>query len=180
MEYPTVEYKALLLKKSNIPNAGKGLYTNEFIEKDKIILEYKGHISNNEELTSDEIDVAVDVGCGVSIVGSSLAAYINDNIVYQKIYKNQIEQVYSEEYISNWEEVFPRWDFSYNCEFLIIGKGEYAKVYIKTIRDIQAGEELFISYGPRYWLCRLQTDKNNKKLLSEKKSSILNNQLIKN
>lgn len=180
MDYPNVEPKALLLKKSNIPDAGKGLYTNEFIEKDKIILEYKGYISNTENLTSSESDVAVDVGCGVSIVGSSLAAYINDNIIYQKVYKNQIEQLYSPEYISNWDKVFPRWDFSYNCKFVIIGKGEYARIYIETIRDIQSGEELFIDYGARYWLCRFRTDKNNQKILSEKKSSILGYQLIKN
>jgi SET domain-containing protein len=35
-----------------------------------------------------------------------------------------------------------------NCEAYQRGN----KIYFKTLRDVKAGEELFIDYGPTYWL----------------------------
>src|SRR5690349_15209286 len=42
--------KHLVVKKSTIPNAGKGLYTKVFIPKRTLIVEYKGRITTWKEM----------------------------------------------------------------------------------------------------------------------------------
>ena len=45
--------KQLVIKKSTIPGAGKGLYTKKPIKKGNRIVEYKGKVSTWKEVDSD-------------------------------------------------------------------------------------------------------------------------------
>ena len=122
--------KFLVVKKSTIPGAGKGLFTEKFIPKGKKITEYKGKVSTWKEVNHNDglnayiyyvnrnhvIDGAINT--------SNLARYIND----AKGCETKIRP-------------------KNNCIFV----NEELRVYIEAKRDIEAGSELFVGYGKEYW-----------------------------
>src|SRR5436190_7161220 len=48
--------KQLVIKKSRLPAAGKGLFTNKFIKKGTRIVEYKGRITTWKETSKKDLD----------------------------------------------------------------------------------------------------------------------------
>src|SRR5689334_9259139 len=109
--------KHLVVKKSTLPNTGKGLFTKVFIPKDTRIVEYKGRITNWKEMK-----FAWDNGYIYSINNnhvidakrtlSALARYANDahGLVRVKGITN-------------------------NCVYINDG----LKAYIESVKDIPAG-----------------------------------------
>ncbi len=122
--------KQLVVKKSTLEGAGKGLFTKKLIPKGTRILEYKGRVSSWKEAYHDGgdngylffinrnnvIDARVDL--------KSLGRYVNDARGLTKV-----------KGITN------------NCEYTI----EKKRVYIDAVKDIPAGAELFVPYGKEYW-----------------------------
>jgi SET domain-containing protein len=122
--------KNLYVKKSTIPNAGKGLFTKVFIPKGTRIVEYKGKISTWKDVQDDDgkngyiffvnrnhvIDALPDK--------KALARYANDanGLVKIKGIRN-------------------------NAEYETEGK----KAYIISKKDIEAKSEIFVDYGDDYW-----------------------------
>jgi len=111
----------LFIKKSNIPNSGLGVFTNEFINKNIYLGNYIGkkrskyYPSNPyciEDYNGDTID-AIDYP-------RTIFAMINDSKFSN--YKN-------------------------NCEFIV--KKENVEIW--TTKIIKKGSELFIDYGEDYW-----------------------------
>ncbi len=120
----------LEVKRSNIPGSGKGLFTTKPIEKGAIIAEYKGKKTTWAEVDHKEGKNAyiyyVNRNCVIdaSEYTHTLARYAND-AKGLKIIKG----------ITN------------NCCF--IKEGE--RVFLKALRNISPGEELFAGYGKEYW-----------------------------
>ncbi|MBI3221308.1 MAG: SET domain-containing protein [Bacteroidetes bacterium] len=133
--------KFLVVKKSLLPNAGKGLFTKKIIAKGARIVEYKGkkrkwkdvkHLDGyNGYLMYITRNAVIDALPAVHTLGR----YANDAHGLSKV-----------KGLRN------------NCEYVSEGN----RCYIEAKRSIDKGEELLVSYGKEFW--QLQ-----RKILREKK-----------
>jgi SET domain-containing protein len=120
----------LMIKRSTLPRAGKGLFTNIFIPKETRIIEYKGTITTWQKVNHNEgkngyiyyvtRNYVIDAGAHPN----ELARYANDatGLVRVKGFNNNA--VYTE---------------------------KNKKVFITAVKDIPAGAEIFVTYGKEYW-----------------------------
>jgi len=122
--------KQLTIKKSKIPGSGKGLFTKKTIAKGTRIVEYKGKIKTWKEVKEHP-------------VFNGYVYYINRNCVIDAM---------------NYKKAFGRFandakgttqipGVKNNCRYEVDG----SKVYITAITNIDAGAEIFVSYGKEYW-----------------------------
>jgi len=122
--------KQLYVKKSTLPNAGKGLFTKKFIPKGTRIVEYKGKTRTWKEVQADKDESPYIYYVKRNFVidalndKKALARYANDARGLQRV-KN----------LSN------------NAEYAEDG----VRVFIEAAKDIPAGGEIFVGYGPEYW-----------------------------
>jgi uncharacterized protein len=121
----------LYIADSQIPNSGKGLYTAVSICKDEIISLFKGEILSNNEASkrakkgNDRYFINMTDGQTMdSMHVKCFAKYANDVEGYVKA------------------------NFKWNS---IITLDENNNVCLIAKREINAGEEIFCSYGKRYW-----------------------------
>lgn len=122
----------LVVKRSTIPNSGKGLFTKKFIPKGTYIVEYKGKRTTWK-------DVDIDEGRNGYIY------YINRNNVidamafpkYLARYANDAKGMTKVKGITN------------NCRY--VTDTDTMRVYIETVKDIPAGGEILVQYGKEYW-----------------------------
>ncbi len=122
----TIPIPYLIIKKSSIPNAGQGVYTEKFIPKNTAVCEYKGKIIDETDITNisnSDYLLSLDNGkfIDASDIDSGIGRYMNDS----KICKTN------------------------NCMYAKCT--ERMAAYIITTRDIYPYEELFVSYGAPYW-----------------------------
>ena len=122
--------KNLLVKKSTISGAGKGLFTKKFIPKGSRITEYKGKISTWKDVDHHD----------------GLNAYI--------YYVNRYYVIDSSKHVKN----FARYandakgspngvKLSNNCKFV----NEGCRVFLESKKDISPNAELLVGYGKEYW-----------------------------
>jgi len=112
----------LRIDKSQIKEAGLGVFTNDFIPANTFIDYYKGNTCSG--IKSGSYFFAINHIIGI------------DAQSYPRCYMAMINDVYKS-------------DFNINCEFII--NEEEKKVEIFSCKNIQPDEELFISYGDSYW-----------------------------
>lgn len=123
--------KQLIVKKSTLKEAGKGLFTTKPIPKGTRIVEYKGKINTWKEASNGKTfngyiyyvnkDHVIDAKKTVD----ALARYANDARGLSKI-----------EGLSN------------NSKYVL---DDDNRVYIESFRNIEAGSEIFVGYGKEYW-----------------------------
>jgi SET domain-containing protein len=123
--------KKLIVKKSRIPGAGKGLFTTVDIKKGTRIIEYKGEV-----VTWKEVEKMADDRNGYVFYFNSkycidawktlkgIAQYANDALGITRVpgVKNNSEYV-----------------------------TEKKRCFIEATRDIPAGGEILVGYGGDYW-----------------------------
>ena len=122
--------KQLYVKKSTIPDSGKGLFTRKFIPKGTRIVEYKGRISTWKDVKDED-------GKNAYIF------YVNRNHVINALpttkalarYANDARGLKRIKGILN------------NSDYVTDG----LKAYIESKRDIPPGAEIFVDYGADYW-----------------------------
>ena len=122
--------KQLIVRRSTLKSAGKGLFTARAIPKGKKIVEYKGKITTWKEVNDRE---------GLN----GYIYYVNRHHVIDAAetkealarYANDAKGIVRTEGLRN------------NCTYRIEG----LRVFIYSIRDIPAGSELFVGYGKEYW-----------------------------
>ena len=123
--------KYLEVKESTLPGAGKGLFTKIDIPKGTWIVEYQGEI-----LTWKEVEKMADYRNGY--VFFVFHTHVIDAWKYKKKvarYANDARGLVRIKGINN------------NCEYHVYKR----RCYIKAIRNIKAGSELFVDYGREYW-----------------------------
>ena len=121
--------KHLVIKRSKIPGAGKGLFTKKFIEKGTRIVQYKGKLTVWKAIQQQQFNGYV--------------YYFKRNLVidarnYTKTfgrYANDAKGIGKLKKLNN------------NSRYVEDGQ----KVFIEAIKDINAGEEILVSYGKEYW-----------------------------
>lgn len=133
--------KNLVVKKSTLPGTGKGLFTKVFIPKGTRITEYKGRI-----MTWKEVEADVDDHIGYVFWFSN--SYVIDAWKTKKgvaHYANDARGIVRKEGVKN------------NAEYETEGK----RCYIVSTKNIEAGSEIFVSYGAEYWQAIRHNIKHN-------------------
>mmetsp|Transcript_17588 Transcript_17588/g.30290 ORF Transcript_17588/g.30290 Transcript_17588/m.30290 type:complete len:331 (+) Transcript_17588:114-1106(+) len=127
--FPLTPYEDHLeVKPSTIPNAGNGLFTTKFIPKSTPICHYTGyrhHYQSQKRLPN----------------GAYVLKLQNDGFV-DPLPTLDVKARFMND-IRNEDQ--------YNVKFEYIQSPEIWHCPVVSLRDIEAGEELFVCYGPRYW-----------------------------
>jgi uncharacterized protein len=135
---------ALVVKKSQLPGAGKGLFTTKAIRKDKKIIQYRGEIIGYNEYrrrARKEIDQYL------FYLRRDLCIDAMLTLQYKARYANDAAGITRVKGIRN------------NSDYVIFGE----KCFIVARRDIKAGEEIFVDYTKPYWKhMRLRLKKGKK------------------
>jgi uncharacterized protein len=150
-DFMTLPESKLIVKRSTLPGAGKGLFTKSFIAKGTKIAEYKGTITTWKEVDHKE-------------GGNGYIYYVKRNYVIDARphsdaiarYANDAKGLYRLKGITNNSEYFE----------------EGLKVFIVAKKDIQPGSEILVDYGKEYWdviRYNQQLEKKRKKRTTRKK-----------
>jgi SET domain-containing protein len=137
--------KHLYIKKSTLPNAGKGLFTKVFIPKGTKITEYKGEV-----LTWKEVEKMADDRNGYVFYFNK--KYVIDAWKTKKgvaHYANDARGLTRVEGMKN------------NSEY----DTEKKRCFIVATKDIPAGSEILVGYGADYWQViryNIRLDEKNK------------------
>ena len=122
--------KHLVIKRSTLKGAGKGLFTTKDIPRGTKIVEYKGKITTWKEVDDRK----------------GLNAYIyyvtRDHVIDARTTKEALAR-----YANDAKGLLRVDGITNNCTYIIEG----VKVYIKAMRHIPAGSELYVGYGKEYW-----------------------------
>jgi len=122
--------KYLLVKRSQIDGAGRGLFTKKFIPAGTRIIEYKGVVNTWKE---------VDHKNG----GNGYIFYINRNRVIDAWpYKQALGR-----YANDARGSRKKKSLLNNSEYIV----ENGRVFIESTEDIPAGAEILVDYGKEYW-----------------------------
>lgn len=122
--------KDLFVKKSRLPNAGKGLFTKIAIKKGIRIVEYKGRLQSWKEVKAED---------GFN----GYLMYIHRNAVINALpavktlgrYANDAKGIFRVNKLRN------------NSEYVSEGN----MCFIEAIKNINPGEEILVGYGREYW-----------------------------
>ena len=123
---------ALIVKKSRLPGAGKGLFTTKAIKDEQRVIEYRGEIIKwkdyNERVKANKDGYLFFVRRDYCI-----DAYNTPQ--YKARYANDAAGLVKIKGIKN------------NCVY----ETEGDRCWIVATRDIKAGEEIFVDYTKEYW-----------------------------
>jgi hypothetical protein len=122
--------KQLIVKRSTLRGAGKGLFTTRDIPRGTKIVEYKGKVTRWKEVDSQE---------GLN----GYIYYVNrDHVIDARPARAAIAR-----YANDAKGLVRTDGVNNNCTYMIEGQ----KVFIKSMRHIPAGSELLVGYGKEYW-----------------------------
>ena len=122
--------KQLFVKKSSIPNSGKGLFTKKFIPKGTRIVEYKGRISTWKDVKDEDGK-------------NGYIFYVNRNhVIDGKPYTKALAR-----YANDARGLTKVPGLTNNADYVLDG----LKAYIEAKKDIPAGAEILVDYGKDYW-----------------------------
>lgn len=131
--------KQLVVKRSTIPNSGKGLFTKKPIPKGTRIVEYKGKKTTWKDVDHDD-------------GRNGYIYYINRNhVIDAKPHTKALAR-----YANDANGIVRIKGISNNAQYV----NDDMKVYIEATKDIPAGAEILVRYGKEYW----DTIKKNRKL----------------
>lgn len=122
--------KYLFIKKSKLPNAGKGLFTRKEIAKGVRIVEYKGKLCHWKDVKDED-------GHNGYLMYITRKAVIDARPVIKTLgrYANDAKGFVKMEGLKN------------NCEYVSEGN----KCFIESIRAMKKGEEVLVGYGREFW-----------------------------
>jgi len=126
----TLLEKQLVIKRSSLPGAGKGLFTKNFIPKGTPIVEYKGKITTWKEVEHNNGENGY-----IYYVKRSHVIDASNNTEELARYANDAPGITRVKGVTN------------NAEYVEDG----VRVFIQAKKDIPAGSEIFVPYGKEYW-----------------------------
>jgi SET domain-containing protein len=125
---------ALLVKTSQLPNSGKGLFTTTNIKKGTRVIEYLGEIIDWKEY---ERRVERDEDGYLFFINKKNCIDAWNTPQHKARFANDAAGLGRVKGLKN------------NCVY----ETEENRCYILSTRDILAGEEIFVSYTKEYWDC---------------------------
>jgi SET domain-containing protein len=123
---------ALIVKTSQLPNSGKGLFTTTPIKKGENVIEYKGEIIDWKEYEK-RVDLDQD----------GYLFFINK--------KNCIDAFNTPEHKARFANDAAGLGRVKGLKNNSVYRIEKNKCFISSTRNILAGEEIFVSYSKEYW-----------------------------
>jgi len=136
---------ALIIKKSRLPGAGKGLFTTKALSKDSKIIEYRGEIISYNEYRNR---ARREEDYYLFYLRRDLCIDAMHTPQYKARYANDAAGITRIKGIRN------------NSDYIIFGD----KCFIVASRDIKAGEEILVNYTKPYWdFVRYRMKENKKK-----------------
>jgi uncharacterized protein len=127
------EFKmALIVKKSQLPDAGRGLFTTKAIAKGEKVIEYRGEIIEWKQY-SERVKANKDGYLFFVSRKKCIDAWSTPQ--YKARYANDAAGFTRVKGLTN------------NCVYEV----EDNRCYIVSIKPIKAGEEIFVSYTKEYW-----------------------------
>lgn len=122
--------KHLVVKRSTVPKAGKGLFTKIFIPKGSTIVEYKGKRTSWKDADHHE--------------GKNLYLFYVDrnNVIDASNHKSVLAR-----YVNDARGLTKVKGLNNNSEYVTENK----RIFIKATRNIPAGAEILVGYGKEYW-----------------------------
>lgn len=121
---------SLVIKRSGLPGAGKGLFTRIFIPKGTKIVEYKGTITTWKEVDHKQGE-------------NGYIYYVKRNYVIDaRPHPEALAR-----YANDARGLFRVKGMNNNAEYTEEGN----KVFITATKDIYPGKEIFVAYGKEYW-----------------------------
>ncbi len=133
---------ALIVKKSQLPDAGKGLFTTKPIKKNAKIIEYRGEIIDWKEYGKR---VKEDKDGYLFFINNKRCIDAYPTPQYKARYANDAQGIGRVKGLRN------------NSSYEVFG----SKCFIVAERDIKAGEEIFVDYTKEYWDCIRYNIKHN-------------------
>lgn len=134
---------ALIIKKSQLPGAGKGLFTTKPIRKDSKIIEYRGEIIGYKEYRR-RARKAQD----------HYLFYLRRELCIDAMHTPQ----YKARYANDAAGITRLKGVRNNSDYVIYDD----QCFIVADRDIKAGEEIFVNYTKPYWDCMRKRMKSRK------------------
>lgn len=125
---------ALIVKTSQLPNSGKGLFTTTPIKKGTKIIEYLGEIIDWKEYVKR---VARDEDGYLFFINKKYCIDAYPTPQHKARYANDAAGLTRVKGLTN------------NSSYEIFDK----QCFIVAKRDINSGEEIFVSYSKEYWDC---------------------------
>ena len=125
---------ALIVKKSQLPNAGKGLFTTKPIKKGEQVIEYLGEIIEWKEYLKRVLE---DKDGYLFFINKQKCIDAYNTPQHLARFANDASGITRVTGLRN------------NCEYEIIKN----RCYIVAKRNIQPNEEIFVSYTKEYWDC---------------------------
>ena len=123
---------ALIIKRSQLPRSGKGLFTKKSIKKGKRIIQYRGEIINWKEYM-ERVERDED----------GYLVYINKKCCIDAFPTKQ----YKARYANDASGLVRTMGLKNNCQYETVRD----KCFIVATREIKPGEEILVSYGKGYW-----------------------------
>jgi hypothetical protein len=125
----------LRIKKSGIPNSGKGLFTTKRILKNKNIAKYTGDIKTLEDYNlipggTYGLEITRGRVLDASSTQSGIARYANDC-------REQARKMKKCKGI--------------NSRFVVSNRGGHTTVWLRSTKNIAVDDEIYVSYGRKYW-----------------------------
>lgn len=136
---------ALLIKRSRLPGAGKGLFTTKAIRKDSKIIAYRGEIIGYKEYrrrARKEVD--------------QYLFYLRRELCIDAMHTPQ----YKARYANDAAGITRIKGLRNNSDYIIFGD----QCFIVASRNINAGEEIFVNYTKPYWDCMRKRMKRDARL----------------
>lgn len=133
---------SLIVKKSQLPNAGKGLFTKVPIKKGEKIIEYKGKIINWKQYLKA---VDNDKDGYLFFISNERCIDAFDTPQHMARYANDARGLSRQKGLNN------------NSVYEVEGD----KCFIVATKKIEAGQEILVSYTKEYWDCIRYNIKNN-------------------
>lgn len=136
---------ALYVAPSQIPAAGLGVYTRDFIARNQRIDEYTGTVCSSNYGGGYVVMASPGVYIDAKLLPRCYMAMINDCSYiapqYVRKKKTRIDVTPAAYYSAAGTPL------TINCEFQTDG----TRVWVYSTTDIAPGSELFVSYGDAYW-----------------------------
>lgn len=134
---------SLIVKKSRLTGAGKGLFTSKAIRKEAKIIEYRGEIIGYKEYrrrARKEQD--------------HYLFYLRRELCIDALHTNHFKARYANDAAG----IKRMKGLRNNSDYIIFGD----KCFIVASREIKAGEEIFVNYTKPYWDCMRKRMKKKK------------------
>ena len=128
--------RRIVIRRSNIKNAGLGVFANTFLKKGMILGYYKGRVYDAYNLKKEEFAL-LDKSAYV------MAIYKDNEMI------SYIDSSDANKSRSNWTR-YINGSKSKKQKPNVTFTQKISRVYIETLRDIKTGEELIVDYGPEY------------------------------